>query len=84
MAHHPLIESFQRAGQAQVFAFFDRLAPEAQERLLAEAAEIDLAETDRLYRALVAKSDGAAGVNLAGLAPAPYEKRPEHGGDSAA
>jgi UDP-N-acetylglucosamine/UDP-N-acetylgalactosamine diphosphorylase len=84
MAPHPIIDSFQRAGQAQVFAFFDRLAPEAQQRLLAEAAEVDLAEVARLHRSLVAKSDGAAGVNLAGLAPAPYEKRPEHGGDAAA
>jgi len=84
MAQHPVIESFQRAGQAQVFAFFERLAPDAQQRLLAEAGEVDRAELDRLYRSLVAKSDGAAGVNLAGLAPAPYEKRPEHGGDAAA
>jgi len=83
MAHHPIIESYQRGGQAQVFAFFDRLAPDAQQRLLAEVAEVDLAEVERLYRSLVAKRDGTAGVNLAGLAPAPYEKRPEHGGDSA-
>lgn len=84
MAQHPLIESFQRAGQAQVFAFFDRLTPDAQQRLLTEAAEIDLAEVARLYRSLVVKTDGAVGVNLDGLAPAPYEKRPEHGGDTAA
>ncbi len=84
MAQHPLIESFQRAGQAQVFAFFDQLAPAAQQRLLEEAAEVDLNEVARLYRSLVAKSDGAAGVDLAGLAPAPYERRPEHGGDAAA
>lgn len=81
---NPLIEKFQRAGQAQVFAFYDQLAPEAQQRLLEEAAEIDLDEVSRLYRSLVAKSDHAAGVNLDGLAPAPYEKRPEHGGDAAA
>ena len=84
MAQHPLVESFKHAGQAQVFAFFYRLAPEAQQRLLDEAAEIDLAEIARLHRSLVAKTDGAAGVNLDGLAPAPYEKRPEHGGDAAA
>ncbi len=83
MAQHPIIEAFQRAGQAQVFAFYDRLAPEAQQRLLDEAAEVDLAEVARLDRTLVAKTDGAAGVDLAGLAPAPYEKRPEHGGDAA-
>jgi len=75
--------SFQRAGQAQVFAFFDRLTPAEQTKLLAEAAEIDLAEIDRLNRTLVAKS-GAAGVDLTGLAPAPYEALPAHGGDAAA
>jgi UDP-N-acetylglucosamine/UDP-N-acetylgalactosamine diphosphorylase len=80
---HPLIEKFQRAGQGQVFAFIDQLPPEAQQRLLEEAAEIDLAEIDRLNRTLLAKH-AAAGVNLDGLAPAPYEKRPEHGGDAAA
>jgi UDP-N-acetylglucosamine/UDP-N-acetylgalactosamine diphosphorylase len=84
MANHPLIGKFEQAGQAHVFAFFDQLAPDAQRRLLEEAGEIDLGEVDRLHRSLVAKSDGAAGVNLNGLAPAPYELRPEHGGDAAA
>jgi UDP-N-acetylglucosamine/UDP-N-acetylgalactosamine diphosphorylase len=79
----PVIENFHRAGQAQVFAFFNELAPEAQRRLLAEAAEIDLTEIDRLTRTLLAKG-GAPAVDLEGLAPAPYEKRPEHGGDAAA
>src|SRR5437899_751617 len=80
---HPLLEKFHRAGQAQVFAFFDRLAPDAQRQLLAEAAEIDLAEVERLTRTLLPKG-AATGVDLAGLAPAPYERRPEHGGDAAA
>jgi UDP-N-acetylglucosamine/UDP-N-acetylgalactosamine diphosphorylase len=80
---HPLIEKFQHAGQAQVFAFFDQLAPETQRRLLEEAAEIDLGEVARLTRTLLAPN-AAAGVALDGLAPAPYEKRPEHGGDAAA
>jgi len=75
--------SFQRAGQAQVFAFYDRLSPAEQKRLAEEAAEIDLAEVDRLNRTLVAKS-GAAGLDLTGLAPAPYEALPAHGGDAAA
>lgn len=78
-----LIASFQRAGQGQVFAFYDQLGADERARLLAEAAEIDLAEVEQLYRTLVADK-GAAGLDLAGLAPAPYEKRPEHGGDSAA
>ncbi|MBI5766803.1 MAG: UDPGP type 1 family protein [Verrucomicrobia bacterium] len=83
MAQDPLIEKFRRAGQAQVFAFVDALPGEARQGLIAEAAEIDLAEVDRLNRTLVA-AGATAGVNLEGLAPAPYEKRPEHGGDAGA
>jgi UDP-N-acetylglucosamine/UDP-N-acetylgalactosamine diphosphorylase len=83
MANHPLIEKFQRAGQGQVFAFFDRLTPDEQRRLLAEAGEIDLDEIARLARTLLGAKT-AAGASLDGLAPAPYEKRPEHGGDAAA
>ena len=79
----PLIETFRRAGQAHVFSFFDQLSPDAQRHLLEEAAEIDLAEVDRLTRTLLGKT-AAAGVNVEGLAPAPYERRPEHGGDPAA
>lgn len=78
-----LIETFQRAGQGQVFAFFEQLPPEARQRLLDQAAEIDLAEIGRLTRTLLA-SHAAAGVNLEGLAPAPYEPRPENGGDPGA
>jgi UDP-N-acetylglucosamine/UDP-N-acetylgalactosamine diphosphorylase len=79
---HPLIETFQRAHQGQVFAFFDQLSPPEQQQLLAEAAEIDLAEIEHLTRTLLGKN--AAAVNLEGLAPAPYEQRPEHGGDAKA
>jgi UDP-N-acetylglucosamine pyrophosphorylase len=77
-----LIESYRRAGQGQVFSFFDRLAPEARTRLLAEASEIDLGEVDRLVRTLVS-AGGAPAVDLAGLDPAPYERLPSHGGDAA-
>ena len=80
---HPLIEKFQRAGQGQVFAFFAQLKPDEQERLLAEAEEIDLGEIERLTRTLLARN-AASGVNVDGIAPAPYEKRPEQGGDAAA
>lgn len=80
---HPLIAEFQRAGQGQVFAFWATLPPSGRERLLAEAAEIDLAQLDRLHRTLVA-GGGPAAARLDGLAPAPYEHRPEHGGDAAA
>ena len=77
-----LIESFRRAGQGQVFAFFDRLAADDQARLLSEAAEIDLGEVDRLVRTLVLGGESRA-VDLEGLAPAPYEHLPASGGDPA-
>jgi UDP-N-acetylglucosamine/UDP-N-acetylgalactosamine diphosphorylase len=77
---HPVIDRFLRAGQGQVFAFFDRLPAAGQRALLAQADEIDLAELDRLNRTLLAPG-AAAGVDLSGLAPAPYELLPVHGGD---
>jgi len=83
MAKPSLIQDFERAGQGHVFSFYNELSPEAQKTLLAEAAEIDLAEIDRLTRTLLAK-DAATGVDLTGLAPAPYERRPENGGDAQA
>jgi UDP-N-acetylglucosamine/UDP-N-acetylgalactosamine diphosphorylase len=78
-----LIESFRRAGQGQVFAFLGQLSPEARTRLLAEAAEIDLAEVDHLVRTLVAVG-GSPAVDLEGIIPAPYERLPSHGGDASA
>ena len=81
MATPTIIEAFERAGQGQVFAFHPQLDAAAQQRLLAEAAEIDLAEVERLNRTLLGKS--AAAVNLDGLAPAPFEPLPENGGDAA-
>ncbi len=78
-----MIETYKAADQAQVFAFFEQISTEEQRQLLDQAAEIDLAEISQLTRTLLTPS-AAAGVNLEGLAPAPYEKRPEHGGDAAA
>ena len=83
MAQHPLIESYQRAGQGHVFAFFDQLSAEHQERLLADAGEIDLGEISQLTETLL-KKNAAAAINLTGLEPAPYEPLPENGGDAAA
>ncbi|CAM3108304.1 UTP--glucose-1-phosphate uridylyltransferase [Rariglobus hedericola] len=83
MAKPPLIEEFERAGQGHVFAFYNELTPNEQQHLLSEAAEIDLTEVDRLTRTLLAKG-ATAGIDLTGLAPAPYECRPENGGDAAA
>ncbi len=81
MAKPTIVEAFERAGQGHVFAFFDQLAPAAQKQLLADAAEIDLQEIDHLTRTLLAK-DATTGLNLDGLAPAPYERLPEKGGDA--
>jgi len=82
MTHEQLISAYRAAGQGQVFAFWDTLSPLARDVLAAQAAEVDLAEVERLNRSLVFKSGGGA-INLDGLAPAPYESLPENGGDSA-
>jgi len=77
-----LIDVFHQAGQGHVFAFNQQLTPAAQQNLLAEAAEIDLAEIDRLVNSLVRKA-GAHSVDLSDLSPAPYLSRPEFGGIAA-
>ena len=83
MLEHPLIDKFRLAGQGQVFAFYPRLEPAARQRLLDEAAEIDLAEIDRLNRTLVAQERRGRGQSRRAWSPAPYEARPENGGDAA-
>ena len=82
MSTSPLIQAFQSAGQGQVFAFFDKLSPPEQQHLLSQAEEIDLAEIEHLKSTLL--SSAAHGADLQGLVPAPYEKRPENGGDAQA
>ena len=77
-----LLPAFRAAGQEQVFAFWDQLTPAAQQELLAQAAEVDLAEVERLNRTLVFKSGGAT-ADLADLSPAPYVLLPENGGSTA-
>jgi UDP-N-acetylglucosamine/UDP-N-acetylgalactosamine diphosphorylase len=83
MVTHPLIAAFEAAGQGQVFAHFASLDAAQREALLADAAEIDLAEIATLNRTLV-QAGAAAGVDLADLEPAPYQALPRHGGDAAA
>src|SRR6478752_712260 len=83
MTNDELIASYRTANQAQVFAFWDQLNAAERAELAAEAAEIDLAEVDRLNRSLVFKSAGG-GANLDGLAPAPVTMLPGNGGDPAA
>jgi UDP-N-acetylglucosamine/UDP-N-acetylgalactosamine diphosphorylase len=105
LSSHTLIAAFTAAGQGQVFACWEHLVPDARARLLAQAAEIDLAVIARLNRTLLgvdaagpitipttsearpqgpARHDSPPAADLAGLAPAPFEPRPENGGDSAA
>jgi UDP-N-acetylglucosamine/UDP-N-acetylgalactosamine diphosphorylase len=79
MITDPLIDQFTRAGQGQVFAFWPDLNAAEQAGLLAQAGEIDLAEIARLTGTLLAPG-AATGVDLAGLAPSPYEPLPGHGG----
>ncbi len=81
MKNEQLIASYKSAGQGQVFAFWESLNADERAALAAQAAEIDLAEVDRLNRTLVFQK-GGAGANLAGLTPAPCERLPENGGDA--
>jgi UDP-N-acetylglucosamine/UDP-N-acetylgalactosamine diphosphorylase len=82
MNHEQLINNFRAAGQGQVFAFWDSLSATERDELAAQAAEIDLAEVERLNRTLVFKA-GGGGANLDGLSPAPCTRLPAHGGDVA-
>ncbi|MCC6416050.1 MAG: UDPGP type 1 family protein [Opitutaceae bacterium] len=82
MFMHALIQKFHQAGQGQVFAFFDQLDETARAQLLAEAAEIDLAEVRRLTETLLGTH--GASVDLTDLQPADYERLPEHGGETLA
>jgi len=80
---YPLMERFSRAGQGQVFAFWDRLNEEERRALLEQATEINLKEVARLTSTLLGH-EATSAVNLTDLEPAPYVARPESGGDAAA
>ena len=81
MTIEQLISSYSAAGQGQVFAFWDYLPPSERAILANQAAEIDLAEIERLNRTLVLKA-GGGGANLDGLVPAPCTRLPGNGGDA--
>ena len=83
MNFDPLIEKYRVAGQDQVFAHWAALTAAERTALAAQAAEIDLAEVERLNQSLVFKGSGG-GANLDGLAPAPCTRLPANGGDAAA
>ena len=65
--------------QDHVFRFWDTLAADARERLLAQAARIDLGELARVQESLGSAQPEAAGA----LEAIPVERIPEHGGSAA-
>ncbi|MFP4156209.1 MAG: UTP--glucose-1-phosphate uridylyltransferase [Opitutales bacterium] len=76
-----LIESFTQAGQGQVFRFYDELRPTEQEKLLAQAAQIDLSEVSALVEEHVLGA-GDQAFDPEGLEPAPFIPFPGNGGDA--
>ena len=77
-----LRDLFGRKGQGHVFRFWDSLDSGARDRLVADAAEIDLAEIARLTETLI-HGRASSGVDFSGLEPAPYTPLPDNGGDPA-
>ncbi|MFW6218410.1 MAG: UTP--glucose-1-phosphate uridylyltransferase [Verrucomicrobiota bacterium] len=80
MSQNDLISEFERAGQGQVFRFFEDLDAGGRERLLQQAATIDLDEVASLVESHV-KGSGEDSLDPKGLEPAPYEPTPANGGD---
>ena len=75
MANFPdiIIDSFNQAGQGQVFQFFDELDETMQAKLVAQAENIDLAEVKELVDEHV-KGSQLHSLNLDGLEPAPIKR----------
>ena len=73
-----LIQTFEQAGQGQIFRFWDQLDADQQQKLADQASEIDLEEIHRLS----GDASGNDDSKFEGLSPAPVIPRPEHGGDS--
>ena len=77
-----VIESFQKAGQGQVFRFWGELNKEEQEDLLKQASEIDLSEIAGLTDSLLNEGETSY-MDYSGLTPASYIPLVESGGDPA-
>ncbi len=82
MSGTELRSRFDSAGQGQVFRFWGQLDEATRAQLLAQAAEIDLAEVARLHRDLVLAKAGTD-LDYSRLQPPAVERRPESGGDAA-
>ena len=72
-----LLEHYESHDQGHVFRFWDQLEPAGRERLLAQAAAIDVPAA---LRAHAASQRPAPKLDCG---PAPVERLPEHGGDPA-
>jgi UDP-N-acetylglucosamine/UDP-N-acetylgalactosamine diphosphorylase len=77
-----LREAFDKAGQGQVFRFWDELSAAEKKSLLGEAREIDLAEIAELV-ALHLGGKEQEQIDFAGLQPAPYLALPTQPGEAA-
>jgi UDP-N-acetylglucosamine/UDP-N-acetylgalactosamine diphosphorylase len=75
-------QAYRDAGQDQVFAFFDDLTPASREKLLRQAAAIDLTEIDHLVKTLV-RGGHASPIDVTAIEPARYIPLPRSGGDPA-
>lgn len=76
-------ELFEKAGQGQVFRYWDELGTEARKALVEQAGQIDLAEIERLNQTLVLGRSSGQGLDLSDLSPAPYIPLPGKGGGAA-
>jgi UDP-N-acetylglucosamine/UDP-N-acetylgalactosamine diphosphorylase len=78
----PVRHAYARAGQEQVFQFWDRLSAGEQTALHEQAAQIDLAEIAHLVE-INLRGGHPATVDFSKLRPAAALARPENGGDAA-
>ncbi|MEM9227813.1 MAG: UTP--glucose-1-phosphate uridylyltransferase, partial [Verrucomicrobiota bacterium] len=81
--HAALKKAFEEHNQAQVFRFWDTLIEDERKALCEQAAQIDLKEVARLVEELVI-GQGAHGVDVTDLEPAPFIPLVRNGGDAAA
>jgi len=77
----PLRDAYERAGQGQVFQFWEILNPAERAVLVEEAAQIDLAEIAQLVESHLRGAHPVT-MDFSQLRPAPSIARPEHGGDA--
>ena len=75
-------EEFEKAGQGQVFRFWETLDSDQRENLISQLKEVDLSEISRLVDTLVV-GEGEAATDFSSLQPPPYIPLPELGGDAA-